>query len=142
MKPLLKIVLIIVGIGILLLVAIQIIPYGRNHSNPPPSNPVVWDSAQTEAIARRACYDCHSNETVWPWYANVAPASWLVQFDVDRGRRSLNFSDRSGVFSGELIEIIQEGEMPPIQYILLHPTARLNQAEKTTLIQGIQNSIH
>lgn len=141
MKKSLKGLLIFIGAGILLLLLIQLIPYGRNHTNPPVSNPVVWDSPQTEAIARRACYDCHSDETVWPWYSNIAPGSWLIQLDVDAGRRRLNFSDKSRVFSGELIGNIQEGEMPPIQYLLLHPNARLNQADKNTLIQGVQKSI-
>ncbi|MEZ4770229.1 MAG: heme-binding domain-containing protein [Caldilineales bacterium] len=66
---------------------IQLVPYGRDHTNPPVVQEPVWDSPQTEALARAACYDCHSNEVVWPWYSNIAPISWLVQRDVDEGRQ-------------------------------------------------------
>jgi hypothetical protein len=72
------------------LIVIQVIPYGRDHTNPPVIEEPVWDSAQTRDLAVRACFDCHSNETVWPWYSNVAPLSWLVQSDVEEGRETLN----------------------------------------------------
>jgi hypothetical protein len=129
---------IIVLIGLVLFVLIQLIPYGRSHTNPPVVQEPTWD-AQTRAIAKKACFDCHSNETVWLWYSNIAPVSWLVQRDVDEGRRKLNFSDwgRAGTETGDLAEVVQGGEMPPIQYTLIHPTAKLNAAEKQTLIQGL-----
>jgi hypothetical protein len=139
LKKLFKGILIIIGIAIVLFLLIQLVPYGRNHTNPAAVNPVAWNNAQAEAIARRACYDCHSNETVWPWYSNIAPGSWLIQIDVDRGRRRLNFSDWNGRRSGEFAEVIQGGEMPPIQYIILHPNAILNQSEKDILIQAVQS---
>jgi mono/diheme cytochrome c family protein len=69
--------------------AIQLVPYGRDHINPQVTQESRWDSARTRALAARACFDCHSNETVWPWYSNVAPVSWLIQRDVDEGRRAL-----------------------------------------------------
>ena len=75
------------------LLAIQLAPYGRDHTNPPARREPAWDSPQTRSLAARACFDCHSNETVWPWYSNVAPFSWLVQRDVDKGRKDLNFSE-------------------------------------------------
>ena len=78
MKKLKKALWILLG----LVVLIQLVPFGRSHTNPPVVKEVAWDSAQTKALVRRACYDCHSNETVWPWYSNVAPVSWLVQRDV------------------------------------------------------------
>ena len=62
-------------------------------SNPPAQREPAWDSPQTKALAQRACYDCHSNETVWPFYANLPVSSWLVVFDTYRGRRNLNFSE-------------------------------------------------
>lgn len=75
------------GIGLLgLLLAIQLVPYGRDHSNPPGRTEPSWDSPATRELARRACFDCHSNETEWPAYASIAPASWLAQYDVDEGR--------------------------------------------------------
>ncbi len=86
------------GAGCLVLAAagfglLQLVPYGRNHTNPPVAAEPAWASAQTRALAVRACFDCHSNETTWPWYSNVAPVSWLIQRDVDEGRRRLNFSE-------------------------------------------------
>src|SRR5437763_16733491 len=70
----------------------QIIPYGRTHSNPPTIREPDWDSPRTRELAVRACFDCHSNETRWPWYANVAPFSWVVQRDVESARDVVNFS--------------------------------------------------
>lgn len=120
---------------------IQLVPYGRNHSNQPVIQEPNWDSAQTRELAQRACYDCHSNEVTWPWYSNVAPISWLVQHDVDEGRQHLNFSDwgRSGRSEAarEMSESVLEGEMPLRQYLLTHPEARLTTAEKEALAQGL-----
>ncbi len=70
---------------------IQLIPV--NHSNPPATAQLKWDSTQTEDLARRACMDCHSNETVWPWFSYVAPISWLIYYDVQTGRGVMNFSE-------------------------------------------------
>ncbi len=67
------------------LVLIQVVPYGRDHANPPVRAEPAWNSARTRELAVRACFDCHSNETIWPWYSNLAPASWLVQRDVKKG---------------------------------------------------------
>src|SRR5689334_17002284 len=75
------------------LVVIQLFPYGRSHTNPPVRGEPAWNNPDTRTLAVRACYDCHSNETRWPWYTNAAPVSWLAQYDVDKGRRELNFSE-------------------------------------------------
>ena len=75
------------------LLAIQLVPYGRGHRNPALRSEPPWDSPATRELARQACFDCHSNETQWPAYASIAPASWLVQHDVDEGRAALNFSE-------------------------------------------------
>jgi hypothetical protein len=134
------------GIPLAAVVLMQIVPYGRNHTNPPAGNAVKWDSPPTEALARRACYDCHSNETKWPFYASVAPVSWRVQHHVDEGREKLNFSDfrpgDKGVrkAAGEAAETLQEGEMPPFDYLLAHAEARLSTEEKQTLIQGLRKT--
>jgi hypothetical protein len=61
--------------------------YGRDHSNPPVRIEPRWDRARTRELAVRACFDCHSNQTRWPWYSHVAPISWLVQHDVEEGAR-------------------------------------------------------
>lgn len=141
MNKVLKTFLILIAAGAILFGILQLIPYGRNHVNPPVVKAVTWNSSDTEALAQRACYDCHSNETVWPWYSNIAPVSWLIQHDVEEGRSRLNFSDWKGLNPGFIVDMIQEGEMPPSSYILLHPSARLSDAEKTQFITGINNSL-
>jgi hypothetical protein len=133
----LKWIFIIIAAALAVALAIQLVPYGKTHENPPAANPVQWTDPQAEEIARRACYNCHSNESEWPWYAYVAPASWLVQRDVDEGRSAMNFSTGKGVNAGEISEILGENEMPPVQYLLLHPEARLSQQEKDTLVNGL-----
>jgi hypothetical protein len=121
---------------------LQLIPYGRNHTNPPVISEPTWNSPETQMLAERACYDCHSNETKWPWYSNIAPVSWLVQRDVDEGRRALNFSDwgSSGEEGEELGEVIYRGSMPPSKYLITHPEARLSDAEKQALAQGMTSA--
>ena len=125
--------------GILLMAAIQLVPYGRDHANPPVVQEPAWADAQTRALAVRACYDCHSNETVWPWYSTIAPVSWLVQRDVNYGRNDLNFSrwDRRRQEGDEAAETVVDGSMPPWFYLPTHPQARLSDAEKQVLIQGL-----
>jgi hypothetical protein len=120
-----------------LLILIQFVPYGRNHTNPSVVSQPAWDSTQTHDLAVRACFDCHSNETVWYWYSNIAPFSWLIQRDVDEGRRRLNFSDLGARGAGESAEAVREGSMPPAIYVLLHPSARLSQADKAALEAGL-----
>ena len=122
---------------------IQAIPYGRDHSNPPVRQEPAWDSQQTRDLAVSACFDCHSNQTRWPWYSNVAPASWLIQRDVDEARQRMNFSewDRPQPGAEEAVESVQEGGMPPSQYRLLHPGARLSSTERQTLIQGLEATL-
>jgi hypothetical protein len=144
MKKSSKLIIIIAAILLAGLVLIQLVPYGRDHSNPPVVSEPKWDSPQTRDLASKACFDCHSNETVWPWYANIAPASWLVQYDVDKGRERFNFSVWQDTPSGvaqEFTEVIGDGEMPPPQYLLLHPNARLSPTEKSQLISGLSASI-
>jgi len=139
-----KIILIIVGVLIILFLIIQLVPIGRNHNNPPVVSEPNWDSPATHDLARRACYDCHSNETIWPWYSNIAPISWLVYFDVINGRQRMNFSDWKRGFqpgAGEISEVILEGEMPPFQYLPMHPDARLTTAEKQVFIEGVRKSM-
>ncbi|MGH2703390.1 MAG: heme-binding domain-containing protein [Actinomycetota bacterium] len=125
--------------GAIVFVLIQLVPYGRAHDNPPVTQPVEWEGARTEQLFDDACADCHSNETEWPWYSNVAPQSWLLQRDVDAGRDELNLSelDREPDAIKDLIEVIAEDEMPPLRYTFLHPDAKLSEAEKHTLIDGI-----
>jgi hypothetical protein len=134
----------LLGLAVLVLVVIfgliQLVPYGRDHTNPPVIQEPAWDSAQTRALAVRACFDCHSNETAWPWYSSVAPVSWLVQRDVDEGRTHLNFSEWGSrrQHADEAAEAVQEGFMPPWFYLPLHSNARLSSQEKAAFVQGLQ----
>ena len=124
------------GVIVLVAVGMQLIPYGRNHTNPPVLTEPQWDSPRTRELFTRACADCHSNETVWPWYSNIAPVSWLAQRDVDEGREKFNISTGSGE-ADEAAEKVVEGEMPPAQYTWLHPEANLTTSERQELIQGL-----
>lgn len=125
---------------VLLLVLIQFVPYGRDHTNPAVVKEPVWNSTRTRELAVRACFDCHSNETNWPWYSHVAPASWLVQRDVDEGREHLNFSrfDVRQRDAHEAAEEVEEGAMPPWFYLPLHGDARLSDAETKELVEGLR----
>jgi hypothetical protein len=199
-----RVILIIVGVLLLIFIGMQFIPIKR--TNPSVTTQLKWDSPQTEALARRACMDCHSNETRWPWYTYIAPASWLTYYDVMRGRSQLNLSTynpasggrpgegfgqpsdlayrlgqilagenrRGGLGQGEgggrpfptrtpgqqppqngqfrpgggegraggrITEVIQNGSMPPAKYTLIHSDAKLSDAERQQLIQGLQATL-
>lgn len=133
---------IIVGIaGILLLcagvglTAFLVMP---GKTNPPVVQEPNWDSAQTRDLAERACFDCHSNQTHWPWYSYIPPVSSSISHEVQEGRAELNFSEWPSGETDDLIEVILEGEMPPDKYMLLHPEARLSNTETKALISGLQ----
>jgi hypothetical protein len=129
--------------GLLLgFLAIQLVPYGRDHTNPPVGSEPVWDSPETRALARKACFDCHSNETAWPFYSHVAPASWLIQHDVTEGRATLNFSEwqRPQDEATEAAEEVSEGKMPPRIYRLMHAHARLSDADRDRLARGLAST--
>ncbi len=131
----------IIGGAVLLVGAIQLVPYGRNHENPAVQKEVSWDSQQTKEIFYRACGDCHSNKTKWPWYSKIAPASWLITRDVMEGRSSFNVSmwDVQKVNKGAYASYqVQENKMPPPQYLLAHPEAKLAKAEKENFIKGLK----
>lgn len=139
LRRILLLILAVLAAGFLL---IQLVPFGRAHDNPPVVQEPNWDSPQTRELAARACFDCHSNTTVWPWYSNVAPVSWLVQHDVDEGRQFINFSDwiNSGEVD-ELSEVVNRGEMPPFQYFPTHPEAKLTDAERAALADGLAATV-
>ena len=142
--PLGRVILIAIAAVIVCFGCIQLVPINR--TNPPVVQEPDWDSQQTRALAQRACFDCHSNETTWPWYSTVAPVSWYVYFDVVRARRELNFSDWQTGSSGtrqadRITRNISSGEMPPGNYLMLHPDARLSAAERQQLIDGIKATL-
>jgi len=130
---------VLVGLVVLFGV-IQLVPYGRDHSNPPVTQEAPWTDPQAKAIAVKACYDCHSNQTHWRWYASVAPVSWLNQRDVNTGRERLNFSewDKYAGRGTEAARVVSEGEMPPWFYWIIHWSAKLSAQEKTTLSDALK----
>lgn len=123
--------------------ALQLVPYGRDHDNPAVSQEPAWDSPRTRELAIAACFDCHSNETEWPWYSNVAPMSWFIQRDVDDGRAVLNFSewDLEQDEADDAAETVLDQEMPPRRYLPLHPGARLSADERRALADGLAATI-
>jgi hypothetical protein len=128
-----QIALIAVG----LLAALQLVPLDR--TNPPVEGPLSAPP-EVQAVLDRSCMNCHSHATSWPWYAYVAPVSWLVVHDVHEGRSHLNFSKwgtytekRQHKKARELWEEVEDGEMPLSQYLLLHPEAKLSAADKAVL---------
>lgn len=133
-----------VALGLAALVVIlQLVPYGRAHTNPPHVKEPNWDSDKTHQLAKTACFDCHSNQTRWPWYSHVAPFSWLVQHHVDDGRGHLNFSefDRPQRDADEAAEMVEKSYMPISNYTWLHPEARLSDADRQALAEGLEKTL-
>lgn len=130
------------GVLVGLFAVMQIIPYGRDHTNPPTVAEPAWDSPRTRELAARACFDCHSYNTRWPGYSHVAPFSWVVQHNVDSARTVMNFSDwtRSWDLSHQAVSSVLGREMPPRQYLLMHPDAELTDAETLELAKGLQRT--
>ena len=124
-----------------LLLAMQLVPVER--SNPP----VAFDvpaPPHVKTVLERSCYDCHSHQTDWPWYAHVAPASWLLAYDVGEARSELNFStwkayrpDKQARLLEDVVEEVDEEEMPPWYYLLFHREARLSDEERESLRRWI-----
>jgi len=125
----------LLGAGLL----IQWVPYGRNHANLGVVREPEWDRPRTRELFFRVCKNCHSYETERPWYSFVAPASWLVQRDVEEGRSHFNVSEwgREENHGDEAAELVREGEMPPWFYLPLHPEARLSDEERNELVVGL-----
>jgi mono/diheme cytochrome c family protein len=140
MKTVLKILALLAVGSLALLLLAQLVPYGRDHTNPPVLAEPAWDSPRTRTLFIQTCGDCHSNETVWPWYTNIAPISWMTQNHVDEGREKFNVSAwgyQEENEAEEAVELYQHGEMPPRSYLPAHPEARLNAADRQALIDGL-----
>jgi hypothetical protein len=95
--------------------------------------PPAWKNprlnSRVAAVLERACADCHSNETPWPWYARISPASWLMASHVRRGRAQLNLSYSWSIDDnekGEIADAVAAGTMPPPSYLWLQPEAKLS----------------
>lgn len=138
MKAWLKTVLGIIAVGVI----IQFVPYGRDRTNPAIKAEPHWDAPRTRELFFQACQDCHSNQTRWPWYAGIAPGSWLMQWDVEEGRSHFNVSEwgRDKNHGDEAAEMVREGEMPLWYYLPAHPEARLTAAETAELISGLERT--
>jgi hypothetical protein len=122
---------------VVVLLALQLVPVDREN---PPVSGVIDAPAEVVAILERACYDCHSNETTWPWYSYVAPMSFLVAEDVEEGREHMNLSewdklpaDKRAHAIEEIWEEVEEDEMPLWFYTPLHPEAKLTDTDRETL---------
>jgi Haem-binding domain len=128
----------VLALGVLF-VLIQLVPFGRA-SNPPVTKAAAWPSPKAQALAQGACYDCHSNLSKRWWATKIAPASWLAQNDENGGRHALNFSewDRPQAALDRVAEAVQSGSMPPLQYKLLHGSARLSSTERAQLVEGLR----
>jgi len=118
---------------VIIVVGIQFIPVDR--SNPPVTMDVGADEA-TAMILRRSCYDCHSNETVWPWYSYVAPVSWLISEDVEHAREHVNFSEwdkydekRINKIKEDIVEEVGGKAMPLKSYLVMHTQARVSDVD-------------
>jgi hypothetical protein len=137
-----KIFAILAGIS---LIVIQLYRPERTNPRADPKQDIHATLAidpQVDSILKRSCNDCHSNQTVWPWYSRVAPTSWLVVSDVNRGRVAVNFSEWSRYSTqqqrkhlGETCSEVSQGEMPATQYTIMHPSARLSASERTAFCQ-------
>ena len=111
-----------------------------DRSNQPVRADLSADPA-IHSVLRRACYNCHSNETSWPWYSGVAPVSWLVGSDVEEGRQHVNFSEWGNYDQGTqshklrgIAEELQKGDMPPWYYTIVHTESRLSTAERDQIV--------
>jgi hypothetical protein len=127
-----------IGVGaVLASLAIQLIPAGRTN---PEQRETPHAPPEVVALLQRACYDCHSNATTWPWYTKVAPFSWLAVHDVEEAREHVNFSEWSKYspedqehIREEVWEEVEEGEMPLWYYTPLHAEAQLSSEEMDLL---------
>ncbi len=146
MKKIIKIAAVLI---IAALIAIQFInrPDKSTTSEITPAHitKVMNVPSNVESILKRSCYDCHSDHTVWPWYSNIAPVSWLVSDDVVKGRKKMNFSQWSKIPASkrearlnEICEEIKSDEMPMPPYLIMHSDAKLTQADKDILCQWVE----
>ena len=138
-RPWKRYLLYLIGAGVASLLLIQLVPYGHNHTNPPVAQAAVFKDPRAAQLVANSCGDCHSNLTKYPWYASVAPGSWLLENHITEGRSKLNFSEwnKPQPPVDELAEKINSGEMPGWQYTLMHSNAKLSSADKKVLIAGL-----
>jgi hypothetical protein len=130
-------------------VLIQVIRPSRTNPAVVPSRSVAahMDMPQdVQAVLKRACYDCHSSDTVWPWYSQVAPVSWYIAHDVKVARRHINFEDWEAQVSpsegrehlGLACKLMREGKMPPEDYLFMHKNASVSTADVNSVCAWTQ----
>ena len=148
MKGIFKLKYIIGGLAIVFAL-IQLKPVDR--SNPPFEKEqdmihVLAPPVEVEQLLRQACYDCHSNQTHYPWYARVAPVSWMIERNVNLGREEVNFSNWASYRSSRAMHKLEESykqvkhdHMPVLAYTWMHPQARLSDVEKNKLLNWLEN---
>jgi len=129
---------------IVIVIGIQLIPVDKSS---PPGRGAAAAPADVQTLLRRACFDCHSNETVWPWYAQIAPASLLIARDVKKGRKEVNFSTwekyddkRKARKLKEIAKQVEKGGMPLYYYLPFHPDAKLSPAERELIVNWAKQS--
>ena len=132
----------ILRIGVILAVALVVIQFVPVERVNPPVEGAIQVTVDLKTVFQRACYDCHSNETVWPWYSRVAPFSWLIAEDVKKGRVELNFSiwdqyneRRKARKLKEIVEQVEQSTMPQWYYVLLHPEAKLSASDREMILK-------
>lgn len=134
-----KITRVVLGVTVGGLLALQLVPPQYPRDNPP-SEATIAGPPEVVRILRRSCFDCHSHETDWPFYAWIAPISWRLAADVAGARSRLNFSEWENLRAGfrrrnarKIVERIEKGEMPMPEYLWLHPAAAVSPEELDTL---------
>jgi len=133
-------------IGIGLLVVLLILQFFQPEKNSAPLDPesdmlsLLSPPDKLVTLIRKSCYDCHSNQTVYPWYSKISPVSWYLHRHIQKGKEDLNFSDygqldkadRIGVFA-DFCDVLDAGTMPLQSYLLIHKEARLSPEEREEL---------
>ena len=130
--------------GLVVVGLIQLVPYGRDRTQPPITGEPQWASAETRTLMVRACYHCHASEVEYPAYASIAPSSWAVQSHIAGGRSEVNyqqFATNPGN-ADETIRVIRDGSMPPAYFTRfgLNPEAALTDEERATLVAGLEKT--
>ena len=131
------------------LAVVQFVPSPPPKISDAPAQTALPAPPPIEAMLRRACYDCHSNETRWPWYSRVAPFSWVLVRDVNQGRSEINFSEWGSYYPATrrrklewMGRALREEKMPPWFYRLMHPGARLTDADRAALERWIESRLN
>lgn len=135
---------------IVLFVLIQFIPVKKNQSTEDDFGILNYyqldQDGEIASILKTSCYDCHSNNTIYPWYNKIAPVSWYLAKHVNNGKKHLNFSDWKYMDDAkkehkieECIEMILEDEMPLTSYTLVHGDAKLSEAQKESLVKFFES---